>query len=67
MIPTKGIAKFEKKTGMDNKNICFFETDNEESLLKAILEVEHKPLLENEEKKLISLDYRAKKILSLLE
>lgn len=50
-----------------SENICFFETDNEESLLKAILEVEHKPLLENEEKKLISLDYRAKKILSLLE
>ena len=24
-IPTNGIAKFEKKTGMDNKIICFFE------------------------------------------
>ena len=48
------------------ENICFFETDNEESLLKAILQVENKPLLGNEEKKLISLDYRAKKILSLL-
>jgi hypothetical protein len=24
-IPTKGIAKFEKKTGMDRTNICFFE------------------------------------------
>ena len=24
-IPTKGIAKFEKNTGMDNKMICFFE------------------------------------------
>jgi hypothetical protein len=24
-IPTKGMAKFEKKTGMDNKKICFFE------------------------------------------
>ncbi len=49
-----------------SENICFFETDNEESLLKAILQVEDKPLLGNEEKKLISLDYRAKKILSLL-
>ena len=25
IIPVKGIAKFEKKTGMDNKSICFFE------------------------------------------
>jgi len=25
IIPTKGMAKFEKKTGMDNKNICFLE------------------------------------------
>ena len=24
-IPTKGIAKFEKNTGMDNKKICFVE------------------------------------------
>jgi len=24
-MPTKGIAKFEKKTGMDNNMICFFE------------------------------------------
>ena len=25
IIPTKGIAKFEKKIGTDNKKICFFE------------------------------------------
>ena len=25
-IPTKGIAKFEKKIGMDNLNICHFVT-----------------------------------------
>tara|TARA_X000000368_G_scaffold336842_1_gene274609 strand:+ start:257 stop:424 length:168 start_codon:yes stop_codon:yes gene_type:complete len=25
IIPVKGIARFEKKTGMDNKSICFFE------------------------------------------
>ena len=24
-IPTKGMAMFEKKTGIDNKIICFFE------------------------------------------
>ena len=24
-MPTKGIAKFEKKTGMDNKIICFLK------------------------------------------
>ena len=24
-MPTKGVAKFEKKTGMDSKIICFFE------------------------------------------
>jgi len=28
-IPTKGIAKFEKKTGMDNKIICFLENFEE--------------------------------------
>ena len=28
-MPTKGIAKFEKKTGMDNKKICFLELFNE--------------------------------------
>ena len=28
-IPTSGIAMFEKKTGMDNKNICFFENFEE--------------------------------------
>jgi len=25
IIPANGIAKFEKKTGMDNKNNCFLE------------------------------------------
>jgi hypothetical protein len=28
-IPTKGMARFEKKTGMDNKMICFFENFDE--------------------------------------
>jgi hypothetical protein len=28
-IPTNGIARFEKKTGMDNKMICFFENFDE--------------------------------------
>jgi hypothetical protein len=28
-IPTNGIAMFEKKTGMDNKIICFFENFDE--------------------------------------
>jgi hypothetical protein len=28
-IPTNGIAKFEKNTGMDNKIICFFENFDE--------------------------------------
>jgi hypothetical protein len=27
--PTNGIAKLEKKTGMDNKIICFFENFDE--------------------------------------
>jgi hypothetical protein len=27
--PTKGVAKFEKNTGMDNKIICFFENFDE--------------------------------------
>ena len=27
--PTKGIAMLEKKTGMDNKNNCFFEVFEE--------------------------------------
>ena len=29
ITPTKGIAKFAKKTGMDSKKICFFETFDE--------------------------------------
>jgi YjbE family integral membrane protein len=28
-MPTKGMARFEKKTGMDNKMICFFENLDE--------------------------------------
>ena len=32
-IPTKGMARFEKKTGMDNKKICFLELFDEEILL----------------------------------
>jgi len=28
-MPTKGMARFEKKTGMDSKMICFFENFDE--------------------------------------
>ena len=28
-IPTNGMARFEKKTGMDKKMICFFENFDE--------------------------------------
>ena len=35
-IPTNGIAKFEKKTGMDNKNNCFLDIAVEKFLIFII-------------------------------
>lgn len=49
-----------------SKNICFFNSDNPKSFVNAIINSEKKPLLDSREKELISLDYRAKKIISLL-
>lgn len=50
-----------------SNNICFFNSDNPESFVSAIIESEKKPLLNAKDKEEISLDYRAKKIISLLD
>ena len=37
-IPTKGIAKFEKKIGMDNLKICHFVTFEESLKMKMSID-----------------------------
>jgi len=49
-----------------HKNICFFDPYNSESFMNAIIQTEKKPLIDADDKKIISLDYRAKKIIGLI-
>jgi len=49
-----------------SSNISFFNSDNSESFLNAIIQSEKRPLIDAKEKEIISLDYRAKKIISII-
>ena len=48
-----------------SENISFFNLKNEQSFIDAIKDTENKKLLTDEEKKLISLEFRAKEIISM--